>query len=169
MLRTCSIAVGLALLIGGSATAQRRPDFSGTWVMDLSRSESAAQAADASLKQPVTLVISQTGERLVIEQRLGGQSVVESYPLPGREPQPVGTSGPEPRRAQFVGQSLVTMHVDTVNQMAIKQTETRKLDPSGTTMTVETQIEVEHGYESNGGSEAAKASNLVRDVYVRSR
>ena len=46
----------LLLLIGlvsASSAAQETTDFTGSWLMDLSRSESAAQGADASPRMPV--------------------------------------------------------------------------------------------------------------------
>jgi len=57
-MRTWLSAVVVASLVSlPSLSAQGRPDFSGTWKMDSSRSESAAQAEPIG---PVTLVIAQT-------------------------------------------------------------------------------------------------------------
>ena len=50
-------AVLIATLIPFYAHAQSKPDFSGTWKMDPSRSESAAQKEPIG---PVTIVIAQT-------------------------------------------------------------------------------------------------------------
>ena len=55
----------LALLFSpGISTAQTRPDFSGTWRMDASRSESAMQAEPI---KSMTVVIKQTASDITIE------------------------------------------------------------------------------------------------------
>jgi hypothetical protein len=161
------------LLVAGTAYAQPRPDFSGTWVMDKTRSESAAQAADVAKAVPTTLVISHTPEALTIEQQAAGTVFKDVYPLTEEKQAAdgaaiaVGTAGSEPRRAYWQGASLVTMHIDTIDRVPVKHVETRTLDPTGTTMTVDAQVEVEHGYEAFGGIAGAMNYNRVRDVYVR--
>src|SRR5437763_5987832 len=54
----------ITTLISFSAHAQSKPDFSGTWKMDPSRSESAAQKEPIG---PVTIVIAQTEHDVKIE------------------------------------------------------------------------------------------------------
>ena len=50
-------AAVLFLLVTGTANAQQKPDFTGTWTMDMSRSESAAQGTDVSPRTPVKLTV----------------------------------------------------------------------------------------------------------------
>ena len=104
------------LLFSSSTAGQQAPDLTGTWVMDVTRSASAANAghvpADATAE---VLIVRQSGEALVIERRRGTASEVISYsfnkedraaaggrpstlprPQGGPPDRPVGTSGNPP-------------------------------------------------------------------------
>src|SRR6185295_7306120 len=70
------------LLLSPLARAQTRPDFSGTWRMDPSRSESAMQAEPIGA---VTHVISQTANELKIETRRAGATTSMIHKLDGSE------------------------------------------------------------------------------------
>src|SRR5687768_12714102 len=59
MPRTLTLtALIVASLTAGSVKMQERPNFDGAWVMDMTRSESTAQAADAAPRTPVRLHIT---------------------------------------------------------------------------------------------------------------
>ena len=66
MTRMAIAILTVALVFPLAAGAQSAADFSGTWKMDASRSESAHQAVPIG---PVTLVIKQTATDLSIETR----------------------------------------------------------------------------------------------------
>lgn len=55
------------------------------------------------------------------------------------------------------GNTLVTVTVETENNMAMRRTVRRSLDPAGTAMTVETTLSVEHAY----------ASSTSKDIYKK--
>jgi len=63
----------ISLLGYGTATGQERPDFTGTWVMDVNRSETAGQAPEMLRRAPVTLIIAQSPDELVIETEANGR------------------------------------------------------------------------------------------------
>jgi hypothetical protein len=154
--------------------AQNHPDFSGTWVMDMSRSETAAQGADATPRTPVTLVIRQTARQLNIQTEADGRRDSIEYPFLETQParEVTGTSGPSgapPIQQAFAqwkdGRLETTANLD-INNQAVTRTESHSLDASGREMTVETVLVVHHGYESNGGAPTSNR-NALKDVYVR--
>src|SRR5262245_50802376 len=61
------VAAIIAFLFGALGFAQSHPDFSGKWVMDMTRSESAALDATVAVTHLITLVISQTPARLTVD------------------------------------------------------------------------------------------------------
>jgi hypothetical protein len=69
-------AIVLALWI--LPTSQATPDFSGTWTMDLDRSESPHQG---TAFEPVTYVIAQSPTEVVIETRRGSGVSRTTYPM----------------------------------------------------------------------------------------
>lgn len=153
-----------------TAAGQNRPDFTGTWQMDMTRSESAAQRADASPIGPVTVAIDQTASQVAIDTTRDGQLQEVRYTFGGTNPQPVGTSGSDevtlqPAGAQWRGEELITTTMYRVNGMAVKQVQTRRLMSGGREMHVETRLEMQHGYETNHPE--YKSGSVVRDVFTK--
>ena len=143
------------LLVTSTASAQRVPDFSGIWRMDRAHSESTAQSVPVPA-DPATVVIAQTASAVRVETRWGGITKVQSFRLnPVDNPRPVGTSGTTDAEVSWDGDTLVTMSVETENNVAMRRTVRRTLDPNGTTMTVETTLSVPH----------ASAASTSKDVY----
>ena len=135
----CVVALGSAALGG-----QSRPDFSGTWSMDLTRSEAAAQGTPIG---PVTVAIRQMPEELRIDTTRNGRTESVRY-LPASAK---ATGGAELLGAfRWEGSKLVTTLVTDINKQAITVQEVRSLDPAGREMTVELTLVVEHGYQSGG-------------------
>jgi hypothetical protein len=94
------VLVGLLLTSPAMVSAQGSPDFTGTWVMDMTRSESAAQRADASPRTPVQLVIAQEPGEVSIETQVDGRKELVNYSFDKAQtprliapPAPEGTSG----------------------------------------------------------------------------
>jgi hypothetical protein len=164
-------AAVLVLTTGAAVHAQQRPDFTGTWHMDMSRSESAAQSSSASPHMPVIMHIRQSAGDLTIETDRDGTTENVRYVFGRAEtPQAVGTSGSdqptiEPAGVEWRGDQLVTTTVYRVNKMPVKQVRTHRLAADGREMVVETRIEMEHGYESD--NPAYKSSTTAKDVYTR--
>src|SRR5262245_48929326 len=106
MFRTHRIAL-FALALAGApalASAQARPSFSGTWTMDMTRSQTAAQRADASPVTPVQVTITDHVDRITIARDVDGHQEQSTYSFE-RVPQaerPVGTSGTNERTVEPV-------------------------------------------------------------------
>ena len=163
-------AVFTVLSSVSTAAAQDRPDFTGTWQMDMTRSESAAQRADASPTRPVTVVIDQSASQVAIHTDRDGDRQNVRFSFGDTDPQPVGTSGSDevtvqPVRAQWTGDELTTTAMYRVNGMAVKQIQTRRLMPGGNEMQVETRLEMQHGYETNHPE--YKSGSVVKDIYIK--
>ena len=116
----CLVALGSSGLGG-----QSRPDFSGTWSMDLTRSEAAAQGTPIG---PVTVAIRQTPEEVRIDTtREGRTESVRYLPASMKPSAPGGQLG----TFRWDGSKLVTTLVTDINKQAITVEEARTLDPGG--------------------------------------
>jgi alkylated DNA repair dioxygenase AlkB len=142
--------------------AQRSTDFSGTWSMDLSKSESSQQGAEV---KPVTFVITQSPTQVRIETRRGERIENVLYPL-GRTRGTTGTSGSSAAahpEAYWQGDTLVTETQRPVSGYTVTVKEVRSLGPDGKEMTVETTVIVQHGYSMPG----AKNYGTSKDVFIK--
>lgn len=154
-------ALALVVLLGSAAVveAQNRPDFSGTWRLDPSRSESAMQGGEPI--GPVTLQITQTANEIRIETISRRGQSIESYSLNGRDSQLANGAG----RARWFGEMLVVDTVRDVRGVSVTTQQTRRVTADGSEMHVDNILEVQHGYT------LAKTRNYGagRDVYIRVR
>lgn len=148
-----------------AALAQTAPDFSGTWTMDLTRSEAAAQGTPIG---PVTVAIRQAPGEVNIETTRNGRTEAVRYlPVSAK-----ATGASEPMGSfRWDGAKLVTRLVTDINKQAITVEEVRSLDAGGKEMTVEVMLVVEHGYQS-GGTGVARPQNSPNtskgiNVFVR--
>jgi len=145
-----------ALALPSTLHAQGKPDFSGTWKMDPSRSESAVQNDPIG---PVTLVISQTHTDVRIETTRAQKTSVVTYKLDGSEIKiPGGTA-----KTHWDGPTLVTEAVRDVQGQTVTTKETRRLNPDGNEMLVETMLVVQHGYSLRGTPNYGTG----KDVYTK--
>lgn len=132
--------------------AQTQPDFSGTWNMDPTRSEAAAQGTPIG---PVTVAIRQTPGEVRIDTTRNGRTESVRY-LPAAVK--ATGSGELLGAFRWDGPRLVTRLVTDINKQAITVEEVRSLDPAGKEMTVEVMLVVEHGYQS-GGTGVVRSQN----------
>ena len=143
MTRALSIACVVALGSIGIA-AQAPPDFSGTWNMDPTRSEAAAQGTPIG---PVTVVIRQAPGEVNIETTRNGRTEVVRYlPAAAKAVSPNELIG----SFRWDGPKLVTRLITDINKQAITVEEARSLNEGGREMTVEVMLVVEHGYQTGG-------------------
>jgi hypothetical protein len=159
--------VCVALLAVPAWSTQSPPDFSGTWTMDLTRSEAAAQGTPIG---PITITIRQTPEEITIETTRDGSTQVVRY-LPAA----VRATGGGERIGSFrwKGSQLITSLVTDISKQAVTLDEVRSLNAEGTEMTVDVTVNVQHGYPT-GGSGTVKSRNYPnsstgRNVFLKAR
>jgi hypothetical protein len=156
----CMVGLGSA-----GPGAQGAPDFSGTWTMDLTRSEAAAQGTPIG---PVTMAIRQTPAELRIETNQNGISQTTRYVLGGKDSarEEVGTF-------RWDGAQLITSLVTYINHQAVTVEEARSLNPLGTEMTVKVTLVVQHGYQlgdaSTVPSKNAPNTSTGTNVFLKAR
>ena len=157
--------IGALILFLAPSAAKPAPhannlvDFSGTWQMDTSRSESVHFGGPVV---SVTFKIRQTATQVSIETRQSGQSEILIYKLDGSESsRPVQANGPMSWSADWDGEKLVTHTTRYINGMPVVITETRRLDAKGKQMTLDRTLAVQHGYGSG------QASSMAHDLFVK--
>jgi hypothetical protein len=149
-------ALVVVLLSPCAARAQGTPDFSGTWTMDASRSESAVQNEPIG---PVTLVISQTANELKMETTRGQRTTTAILKLDGSENRIASGTA----KTRWEGTTLVTETVRDIQGATVTTKESRKLNPAGNEMLVETVLVVQHGYSLKGTPNYGAG----KDVYTK--
>ena len=136
------------------ASQAGHPDFSGTWTLDTTRSETLLNAGSVD-RGPV--IIAQEGDRVRITSSAGGGTVTPSRPgSPSASPA-------EDLAVTWLGPTMVTLSSLTVNGQVVTVRRSRSLSADGAEMVVETAVAVHHGYEPGGPLPQSSA----RDVYVR--
>jgi hypothetical protein len=152
-----SVVASLTLALSLSQSIPvSRPDFSGSWTMDLSRSQSS---------EATTLKITQSATEITIETQSGGKTSTRTFafevsPHPASESLSVGHS-----HASWDGTILVNETVGTISGQTVSLRQLRYVNTPGTEMTVESVTIVQHGYSVQGG----KNYTTAKDVYVRAK
>jgi hypothetical protein len=144
MKRVVLLTVAIALAVASIALAQAKPNFSGTWVLDPSKSEmgQARVGANPAAARTVTLVLRQSASELTIEQKLGERTLVSVYKLDGTESVNKSPSGADIKSTtSWSGSTLMTRTSMTLSgpqgEMTSHTTDVRSLSANGQTMTVE--------------------------------
>lgn len=157
---TFSSPAFVAALAVGSLWAQAPADLSGTWTMDLERSESPHQGDGFELP---TVVITQSATQVVVETRRSTGTTKATYAITApKAPDAAGTVAGG--RAFWDGAVLVTEGTRVIQGQTVSVRERRSLDAGGAEMSVETLVMVQHGYSIRGAQNFGKAT----DVYKRS-
>jgi hypothetical protein len=146
-------ALAVAVTLFQAAPAPK-PDFSGNWTMDRSRSQSPELA---------TLTIKHTATEISIETAVGTTTSVKIYPfeMSAHAAKEAITSGHS--HANWDGASLVTETSGNIQGQTVSYKQTRSMNSAGTEMTVESIVIVQHGYAVADSKNYATA----KDVYVR--
>ncbi len=159
--------VCVAFLACAGLSAQTRPDFSGTWTMDLTRSEAAAQGTPIG---PITITIRQIPEEITIETTRDDSTQIVRY-LPAAAK--VSGGGERIGSFRWNGSQLITSLVTDISKQAVTVDEVRSLNPAGTEMTVDVTVNVQHGYPT-GSSGTVKSRNYPnsstgRNVFLKAQ
>jgi hypothetical protein len=147
-----------ALLFSFPAYSQAAPDFSGSWKMDPSRSESAHQAVPIG---PVTLLIQQTPNQITIETRRASNREILTYKLDESETTTKGITC----RARWDGPKLILGTTRNVQDSTITTLQEHTLDPTGRELTIHKTLTVQHGYQFEG----SKSSGSGTDVFIKTK
>ena len=140
MKRFIVFALFLSVFMSGPAIAQLKPDFSGTWVLDLAKSDMGMGRVGAAAPgaRTVTLVITQTAARLSVERRSGPRPETAIYNLDGSESVNKLPSGNEVKSAtKWVGATLATKSAMAIGDMRVETSDVRSLSADGKVMTIE--------------------------------
>jgi hypothetical protein len=149
-------ALFVALAFSQAAPGAAKPDFSGTWTLDRSRSQSP---------ETIRLDIRQTETEFRIDATRNGVSSARTYPF-DLQAKPGGRGIDATRaRAYWDGAKLVTEGSGNIQGQTVSIRESRSLNDAGTEMTVESLIIVQHGYSFGGTRNYGSA----KDVYTRAK
>ena len=126
------------------AFAQAKPDFSGTWVLDVNKSDFGMKntAAKAKMKK-VVLIIKQTATKLSIERstddvalyNLNGSESVNSLP----------SGGQSKTTMNWTGDTLVAKTISNASGTNIRSTEVRSLSANGKEMVLKVSLQMPSG------------------------
>jgi hypothetical protein len=153
------LAVGLLTALAlASASAQTTPDFSGSWRLDLSRSDAAAHTEAPG---PVTVTIKQSQKEISITTTTTRGTSDTTYTfVPADSPPLAGAAN-----ARWQGDALLTNAVRDVRGQSVSVQQTRRLSSDGNEMIVESIVNVQHGYTAAG----AQTYGVSKDTFVRVR
>ena len=142
-----------------AAVGQTRPDFSGTWRLDLSRSNSAAHSAAA---REVTLEITQTATEIRIRTITDQGASTLAYGIAQAEAPALAATTGVPT-ARWAGTTLLTDVIRDIRGQSVTVQQTRQLSPDANEMIVDSIVNVQHGYTLKD----AQTYGASRDVFVR--
>lgn len=158
---TCLVhGLATVLLLSLGAAAQTRPDFSGTWTLDETRSVSPTHD---SFVGPVVWVVKQSPKELVVTISRGPKTFTLTYVLYDKPPVGSGSENAPAYRAYWEDNRLVTETAQNIQGQTVTTREVRSLEPGGREMIVERLVRVEHGYTLRG----AQSYNTAKDIFVR--
>ena len=157
-----AVAFASFVLAANPSPAQSRPDFSGTWIMDATRSQSAVQNEPV---KSMTVVITQAPIDVRIETKRDERVQTITY-----KPGSADSLSAVNARSNLLsstwywdGPRLVTETLSDINGATMRTRQVHTLDPAGTEMTVETLLVVEHGYTLRG----AQNYGVGKDVFKK--
>ncbi|HEY4088466.1 MAG TPA: hypothetical protein VGM43_21190 [Bryobacteraceae bacterium] len=150
-----------------SAAAQSQNDFSGTWTMDPSRSESAHQDVPVGSS---TMVIRVADGGLAIETIRGEEGKPAAFhetlnfKLGGPETTSQGDGGtPVTGKARWEGTKLVVETARSIQGSTVTTLYVHTLSADGREMTIDKTLTIQHGYQGVG----ARTSGHGKDIFVR--
>jgi hypothetical protein len=126
----------ITLALSGLSFAQGKPDFSGTWTLDMAKSDMgqgrpSAQAATRT----VTVVIKQTSAVLAIERKAGERVETATLKLDGSESINKSPSGHDIKStSRWVGSTLVTKSMMAMGEGTAEMSDVRSLSADGKVM-----------------------------------
>ena len=160
-MRSAALALATSVTLAIAASGQSRPDFSGTWRLDVKRSNSAAHSESA---RPVTLEITQNATEISIRTITDEGATTLKYTIAQAEPTTLASTTGAPT-ARWNGTTLTTDAIRDIRGQSVTVQQSRQLSSDGNEMTVDSIVNVQHGYTLSG----AQTYGASRDVFVRVR
>lgn len=133
--------IGLLMVAGmlvGSLSVQAAPDFSGTWVLDLDKSDLGVKNMSADKQaqmKKVTIVIKQTASQLTIQLSTGDTAAYNLDGSPSSNALPDGTKATTVTK--WDGDTLVSTTTYDIGGQSVETHDVRSLDASGKIMTLQ--------------------------------
>ncbi len=142
--RNLTVAALLASAVLSPLAAQSKPDFSGSWKMNMEKSDPMGRMGGGGgggggmAMAPIT--ITQSADKLVITSTRGDQVTTATYNLDGSESVNAGMRGETKSKVSWDGASLVIASESSFNgpngAMTVTSKEVRSLSADGKVMTV---------------------------------
>jgi hypothetical protein len=148
-----SLALALSVL---QSIPAAKPDFSGNWTMDPSRSQTT---------ESTTLKIKQSPTDITIETEVGGKTSTRTFAFEVSKHPASETISTGHSHASWDGSILVSESVGEISGQTVSYRQLRYLNAASTEMTVESVTIVQHGYSLQG----AKNFRTAKDVFVRAK
>lgn len=144
-MRTALLTLAAAAALAASAGAQAKANFSGTWTLNVEKSDPPLQGPGGGrqMATPGPQTLTQTADKLVIEIKGTETTRTLTYLLDGKESTNPGMPGAETKStAKWEGESLVIASTTSMSgpngDVTITAKEVRSLSADGKTMTVVT-------------------------------
>jgi hypothetical protein len=137
MKRVLLLATIAAVILPFVGHAQSKPDFSGTWTLDMAKSDPARGGGGGGGRAAGPVEIKQTAAEITIGPA--------TYKLDGSESINEGRGGQAKSKASWDGSSLVIETTRDIQGMSITTHEVRKLDNGGKEMQVESTTQTPNG------------------------
>ena len=148
MKRAMVFIIFITLGFSGSAFALGKPDFSGTWTLDVAKSDmgKARLSAGALEASKLTIVIKQSPAVLATTRNVGRGPETTILKLDGSESINKSPSGLDIRStSRWEGPTLVTKSVMSTGHGTTESTLVRSLSADGKVMTIDTTIKTSNG------------------------
>jgi hypothetical protein len=142
-----AIVLAAVLALPTLTAAQAKPNFTGTWVQDMEKSDPmgggpGGGGGGRGPAGPQTLAIAQTAADLTIERQNPNGTIKTVYKLDGSESVNDSGRGTSKTKSVWEGNTLVTVGTQTMNmqgnEVTIESKEVRSLDADGLMVVVST-------------------------------
>ncbi len=144
MIKLLFMALTFAMVGAVSVPAHAAPDFSGTWVLDVNKSDLGMNnpAAKVQMKK-VVLIIKQTATKLSIERSTGDVAV---FNLDGSESVNSLPGGSQSKTTMnWAGDTLVAKTSSNIGGTNIRGTDVRSLSANGKEMVLKVSLQMPSG------------------------
>jgi len=138
------VVLAFAMVSVGTVSAHAAPNFSGTWVLDLNKSDLGMKNPTAMARmKKVVLIIKQTANKLSIERSTGEVAV---YSLDGRESvNSLPGGGQAKTTMSWSGATLISKTISNSSGSNVMSTDVRSLNANGREMLLKVSLKMPSG------------------------